>query len=52
MDPFLKTLMHQITIVVQIKAYLSETQKDCLLKKAYMVLKYHPDFKKFPCQGR
>lgn len=28
MDTFLKTLMHHITIVVQIKAYLSETQKD------------------------
>lgn len=52
MDTFLKTLMHHTTFVVQIKVYLSETQKDYLLEKAYMVLKYHPDFRKFPYQGR
>lgn len=52
MDTFLKTLMHHITIVVQTKAHLNEMQKDCLLEKAYMILKYHPDLRKFPCQER
>lgn len=48
MDTFLKTLMHHITVVVQIKAYLSETQKDFLLEETYMVFKYHQILESFP----